>query len=702
MRVWDMDFNVPISVNGDSFLGLMLTKSIKEHGLIGAWFNGQIGAPEMSSLIDVPFLDNVNILEVWLLTKIFSSEAKISYITYMLSYPLAAITMYILLRYLNINRITNILLSILYSIVPYHFLRGMNHGTLSNYYILPIGVLLALMIIQEEYKGSIPKKYSQYKWRKIVFYLSFILIGFSNIYYSFFSMLLILLAVLFKLIKQKNCKPLFNEIRVFLYTALFFIIHLLPKILYGVINGQNEIASIRHFSGSEVYGLKFIQMILPPSYSRVEWLRKIAESYNKDKRLIVNENATATLGLFATIGLIIALVWFVIHYVKKENDTFQEKNYLDFISLAVIFLILWSMIGGFGTIFAYVITPQLRALNRISILISALCFVMIALVLKILFKKISKKIYYAALTILFCIAVFLDTNIKNAHWQDGLKQADAMYKAFFTDVEAAMEDGDLIYQLPMSAFPESPAVNNMLDYSLLRGYVYTEKNLKWSYGGVKGRDTKAMELYIDNGMSFHFLEDIMDAGFEGIYIDTDGFKDGGTAINNFYQNELGLQPIVSGDKKLYFYSLKDFTIDCSYIFNTDILFSTEKRDADKYVRKGLSGNETKFSWTNGNELQMKLKIDEIYYGKSAHASFEVYRVYNEKQTVEVTVNDKVVYSNILQNGQNLDFDFTIPDSNEIIIRISLPDAVSPLELGQSTDSRKLALALVKAKLELLE
>ena len=87
----------------------------------------------------------------------------------------------------------------------------------------------------------------------------------------------------------------------------------------------------------------------------------------------------------------------------------------------------------------------------------------------------------------------------------------------------------MIYELPMTLFPAVGPMNQVLDYSMFRGYYYTD-TLRWSYGGEKGRNTVATDLYIDEGQSQEFVNNILDAGYAGVYIDILGFEDMGESV----------------------------------------------------------------------------------------------------------------------------------------------------------------------------
>lgn len=70
--------------------------------------------------------------------------------------------------------------------------------------------------------------------------------------------------------------------------------------------------------------------------------------------------------------------------------------------------------------------------------------------------------------------------------------------------------------------------------------------------------------------------------------------------------------------------------------------------------------------------------------------------FNGFQNYIIYVNEEKIGEGVT-TGQNIEFDFHNPGTNKAIrIKIDLPDANSPKNLGQSDDSRILALGLKKS------
>lgn len=129
-------------------------------------------------------------------------------------------------------------------------------------------------------------------------------------------------------------------------------------------------------------------------------------------------------------------------------------------------------------------------------------------------------------------------------------------------------------------------------------------------------------------------------------------------------------------------------IDCeeggSYMFglagNSDRLLITN----------GLSGQENGYAWTEGNQVEMYCNFgdeEKVYCAIS-----QVLQI-TEMQHVKVLVDGKTVFNDVVKSGEDIIFTFDNTAEDMTYIKIILPDAISPSELGMSKDERKLAIAL---------
>lgn len=557
MRIWEIDISV-LPKNYDDVVSMAaLAESINENGIAGIYFNERLGAPESSSLIDFQFFDFL-LAGMVALVNLFTSDGVMTiYIVYFLGFPLAAAGMFFLLTYLRIESLTKVTLSILFAVSPYHFLRGIGHLTLSNYFIIPLGVYLAFIILDYD-------RIKECKVKRIFACISAVLVGLSCAYYAFFVAVILGVALLFKIAQNKNLKVFLYEARYLYIISAGVFMEILPKLIYSVFNGKNYESAVRYPSEAEHLGLKIIQLFLPPAYSRIGKFRAITEMY-QNSGVEINENVTSSMGMVATIGFLLVCIWFFISYLRIDENIkyrsiskrqFETLNkYCNFLALSMLALLLLSMVGGFGVIFNSFVTPLIRAYCRVSILIMCICLTMLALFCNNLGALIKNKVcYFVVVLFILCLGLYDQVKIEKAEWQVSLKQSDKVYADFFAGVENALENGDMVYQLPYMDFPEADfQIVNMGHYAPFLGYLYTD-SIRWSYGGVKGRNTIAKEMVCDNGMSDEFLENLKQYGFAGVCIDTYGFEDSGTEVCGFYDG-LNTESKVSEDGRFYFYVL---------------------------------------------------------------------------------------------------------------------------------------------------
>ena len=559
------DFNILDSMTGDGFGIYVYVKGIQEHGLLGVWLNNRIGMPDGSALIDYPAMGNIEVIIIWIISWFTDSFTKIVYVFLILSFVFDGIAMSLLMRKLHFNNEVSFVFSCLFSFAPYHFYRYLVHMTLILYVSIPIALYLGGYIIGIVHEDK--------KWKLLV---SSILLGMGYGYYYAFGLIILAVAYLIKLVRLENKREILREIWVGASVLIAVFVGLLPKFIYTLMNGSNLEAGKRFFFEQETYGLKIINLLLPVTYSRVESLRRLTESYISSGAPLVNENHTASLGIIGSVGFIVLCFAFIISFANREKCNGDRWKLIDYLSIITLTFVLVSAIGGFGEIFNWAVTSQIRCYNRSSILLTCTSLLMVAILMNMIRDK-NRWISVIICILTLLVGMYDQVNILPDHWQDGVRGTQEMYESYFDRVEGALSENAMVYQLPYMEYPEAGYVNNVSDYKLFAGYLFTD-TLRWSYGAVRGRNEYARELNIDRGMSYRFLAKIKEAGFEAVYIDLDGYADSGEQILGFY-NGLKISPIISDDGKLYLYDISGLSISES-AFKPGYTFV--KAWADKY------------------------------------------------------------------------------------------------------------------------
>ena len=129
-----------------------------------------------------------------------------------------------------------------------------------------------------------------------------------------------------------------------------------------------------------------------------------------------------------------------------------------------------------------------------------------------------------------------------------------------------------------------------------------------------------------------------------------------------------------------------------YVPGTTLYFD-ERDTARSHLVSGFGRNEATYTWTKDKDAEMLFLLPEAPEGDLVLNL--VHGTYNGAQTVEIRVNGQLI-DTYTATGST-DHTALIPagtvTGTELRISLRLPDAVSPVSLGRSTDKRLLALSM---------
>jgi len=143
LRLWRGDLAVPFSYQFDALQHAMFVKGVLDHG----WYsvNDSLGAPFGQQLYDFPQNgDNLQLLIVKALGFFTHDFAVVLNVYFLLTFPLVALTAYVVLRRLGASLAVGTVCAVLYALLPYHFARRELHLFLSGYYAVPLGAYLVM------------------------------------------------------------------------------------------------------------------------------------------------------------------------------------------------------------------------------------------------------------------------------------------------------------------------------------------------------------------------------------------------------------------------------------------------------------------------------------------------------------------------------------------------------------------------------
>jgi phosphoglycerol transferase len=75
--------------------------------------------------------------------------------------------------------------------------------------------------------------------------------------------------------------------------------------------------------------------------------------------------------------------------------------------------------------------------------------------------------------------------------------------------------------------------------------------LKWSFGAMHGRTTDLWQKQTSSLIVPEMLKELIEKGFTGLYIDRDGYADGGQAIEAHLSQLLKIMPHVDNHRSFW-------------------------------------------------------------------------------------------------------------------------------------------------------
>jgi len=557
MKLWKADLAVPFHYSGDALFYSMATKGTIENG----WYlkNDAVGVPSGLRMYDFPQADALNFLILKALGFIHPEYAWVLNVFFLLTFPLTTITSLFAFLQFRFSYFSALVWSLVYTFIPFHFIRGEGHLFVATYYLVPLAITVALWIATGSLHTETDHPSGTTRKRRLILSVVFcLLISSVGIgYYAFFSCFFILLAGVIAAISYRQLRPLVISGVLIVVVCAGLLANLTPNLIYMAKHGDIKAAQ-RGPHEAETFGLKVAQLLLPVQEHRLPALARVAERYSKAP--LVNENRTAALGFVGAVGFLTLLAWFL--FLKPDASNFNSdytRSLLNKLSLMNLAALLLATVGGFSALFALLISPQLRTYNRISVYISFFSIFAVATLIENRFRKTSKGAltFRLLLALILAFAILDQTSpyfVPDYNYNKSQFDND---KEFVETIQSMMSPGAMIFQLPYMSFPEHPPVSQMTDYELFRGYLHS-KTLGWSYGTMKGREGDLWLRDVSARPVEDMLQTIAFAGFSGIYIDRTGMEDRGVSLESNLTRILGTAPIVSRNQRLVFFNLTGF------------------------------------------------------------------------------------------------------------------------------------------------
>lgn len=580
LQLWRADRQVPFQYQGDSWYYAAMVKGIIDNG----WYmtNPSLGAPQGMALYDMLNCDNWNYLVLKFLALFSRDPFTVIHLYFLLSFPLAALAAYGFFRGLRVPRPAAVVLSVLYTMLPFHFMRGEIHLFLSIYYTVPWMMLSLFWLLRGELTFFPPDSTGRPRFRlrsaKVWWTVLFcVLTASSVVYFAFFACFFFLVGGICAWLRRRRHAVIGDTALVIALLLVVGLLNLLPTIVFQARHGASAEAVKRNPTEGETFGLKVFQLLAPVDGHRQRALAEFKADYTRRAPLI-NENSAATLGGVAAGGFLFLCGWLFYGFVRRPDPS-PLRDTLGDLSLLSLAGLLLGLVGGFGPLFTYLF-PRIRGLNRVSIYLALFALAAVGLLWARWLEQprgtLRRRAGWALAPLLLIGGVWDQSSLSFIPKYTQLQERTAGDRDFVQRVEAALPRGAAVFQLPVMRFPEESFLA-MPAYDHFRPYLYST-HVRWSYGAVKGREGDRWQCAVVQRPLPEFIRELRENGFSGITInrrgnpffrrpanrpllpleihyDRTGFPGGGKELEERLQSLLGVTPLVSADKELVFFPL---------------------------------------------------------------------------------------------------------------------------------------------------
>jgi phosphoglycerol transferase len=514
LRLWRADLAVPFSYWGDTLLQLAIAKNIADGGWI--WFVDRLGAP--FGLAVSAFPQNLTTTSIALkLISFFSKQpGLIINVYWLLTVIAASVNAHLSFRMLDHRRSTSIVLATLYALLPYAFYRNVGHLPL----VYPFIPVLAAFAVQIAANTAAPLRT---RWGKYVTFCA-IAQGFDYIYYTFFSVFVFVVAGFVGLLYHRSSVQARRALVVCAVLIASAIVNLTPSIVEWRAHGKPPDTGYKYSGEAEIFGLKLRQMLSPVQPSRFAALRAFGERERGFPN--ENENTSARLGTVLSLGLLA----FVAHCFFRPRLDPQVRA----AAALAIAMFLLATVGGLGALFNLLVTPDIRAYNRVVVYIAFFIAVYLAWV----FDRwqvhhaddetvdgTSRGAVAARVALAAClVAGVLDQGQAARPIVDRYESDAASLRAereFVDEIERRYPAGTIM-QLPETSFPPDGGRARMLPYDHARPYL-TSTGLAWSWPSFSLR-REAWYRSLGEAGDAAFLRRLVLSGFSGLWVDRYGYE----------------------------------------------------------------------------------------------------------------------------------------------------------------------------------
>jgi hypothetical protein len=547
--------------NGDGLGVYAMAKAIADMG----WHQGnpRLGFPNSQDYYLLPNGDLRFLLEMKFVTLFSKNPFTAANVMNLAGFFLIGAFGYALMRLVRVSAWIAVPLAISIALLPWHFTRLSGHFFLADYSSVILG-LIAIVLLRRWFAEQSAPVDRQFLLRCLAMFGIAVYVGLSGFYYAF---ILLVLAVVILV------RPALARFSVAALAPAVVFVVAVPGVLLSWLTFQKLLALTvgnpaiyaRQYYDSEAFGGSITSLFLPGNRSGIRRLAAWRAEY--DTVTLFNTESKAENALIGIVAVAVAflVLWAMLAPIgtrTRGNGACQwiserfaglRRVLIDMaaeirdtgLGLGFLVAVLFFASGGLGAFFAFVVTNQIRAWGRFSIVVIIIAVCILGIVLTRLALSRAPRVTLIVMSIVL-FAVLAADQVRGRYAvpvvQMSATQQDA--QSLMQQVEASSKPGCPVLSLPIIEFPESPPVNGMLDYDEFWPYV-SSSNLRFSYGVLKKTDWAGFQAQFAGDITPDSIALLTDAGVCGILVDTFGYPDHAASLVAHLQELTGSTAIAS-------------------------------------------------------------------------------------------------------------------------------------------------------------
>jgi hypothetical protein len=535
---------------GDVVHALAMMKAVGDGEFVPlAWKNvDALGAPNTANWNDWPLVEELLVTFYGLLGRLFGLFGGLNMGT-IIAHLSAAAAFYVVARWEDCDLPWAFVAALAYGLAPFIFAQSPFHITTEYVWHVPLFLPIWRWIATEPGIAWGSRRF----WYAVA--VGFIA-GLQSPYWTNILCQLTLLGAGIMYWRNGSWPAFKAALAVIGAAAVAFALMNLDTWTYRLTEGPNPGALSREYKWMEIYGLKLVDLVIPPPTHHSDAFASFAirHKIGDPARGIPPASPLQDEGSYLGIVGLLALGWLA--WTAVADAVKGRANDVPLAAWQVLWIVICFTTGGLNAILGAFGFTLFRTGQRYSIVILAIALLYAAQRLTAWQRKAAagtpaeqlRIVVLTAAAVLGILILWDQVPRGPSREQTATiaRQVEAD-REFTGKMEAALPAGAMVFQMPVMEFPESP-LPGIPTYDHFRPYLYS-KQLRFSYGSMKGReretwqpavqgkffegaslDQKAGVIRVNEANAKIAVDELKRLGFSAIYVNRNGFPDRGKGL----------------------------------------------------------------------------------------------------------------------------------------------------------------------------